>query len=205
MNTERQASIRTSIKKTTHMLVVFAAIIGLAPAHAHWQLNNTLSQLNFLTTKAGNITETHSFKSISGGINDAGEIHISIDTASIDTLIPIRDERMRAILLKSEAFPSADFKGIIDAAALKDLSPGSSKVIDVQGELTLVGASIPVVTTVLATKVNGRALLVNTLKPILLDAGNLGLAAAVEELRELAGLPSISLSVPVVFTLTFQG
>ena len=181
------------------------AALTAPSALAHWQLNNQLSQLSFVTTKAGNIGETHQFKSMAGEISEEGEITLTIDVASVDTLIPIRDERMRKILFQMADFPQITFKGQIDASEMQSLNVGGSRLFDVKGKLTVRDQSINLTANVLATKVNGRAVLVNSVKPILLDAGSLGLAAAVEELREIAGLPSISLSVPVTFVLTFSG
>jgi hypothetical protein len=46
-------------------------------------------------------------------------------------------------------------------------------------------------------------LLVSSVRPVIVNAGPLGLDEGVERLREAAGLPSISPAVPVTFQLTF--
>ncbi len=186
-------------------LTVLCAIFVTPAALAHWQLNNQQSQLNFTTIKADNVAENHRFEQLSGSINDAGEVLLSIDVASVNTNIPIRDERLRDLLFSAVDFPQATFTTQIEPDALQGLPIGGSKVVEIKGTLSIRDQEIKLSSKVLATKVNSRALLVNTLSPILIDAGAFGLTEAVAELREIAGLPSISLAVPVTFTLTFNG
>lgn len=174
-------------------------------SYAHWQLNNQLSQLNFTTTKAGNIGEAHRFKELAGQIDDAGNIRLEINTASVDTLIPIRDERMQKLLFQSGVFPNAVFTATIEGGLPADLSVGASKIVDLSGALTIRDKSVPTSGQVLVTRVNARSVLVTSLAPIMVNAASFDLASAVEQLREIAGLPSISLAVPVTFTLTFTG
>jgi hypothetical protein len=45
---------------------------------------------------------------------------------------------------------------------------------------------------------------VTTIVPIVVSASQLNLQPGIEALREIAGLPSISYSVPVTFSLTFR-
>jgi len=42
-------------------------------------------------------------------------------------------------------------------------------------------------------------------KPLIINAATFGLSVAVEQLREIAGLPSINNNVVVDFTLQFDG
>jgi len=44
---------------------------------------------------------------------------------------------------------------------------------------------------------------VTTLAPLIITAESVGLVAGVESLREIAGLPSISRTVPVTFSVKF--
>lgn len=184
---------------------IVAMILCPAPSFAHWQLNNQLSQLNFMTTKAGDIGEVHRFKSLSGSISDTGVVVIEIDPASVDTLIPIRDERLQKILFQTAAFPTVTYTTQIDITALNALAVGASDVLNLTGELTMRDKQTAVSSQLLATKVNARTVLVTTLAPMLISAASFDLQSAVNELREIAGLSSISLSVPVTFTVTFQG
>ncbi|MFT7652371.1 MAG: polyisoprenoid-binding protein YceI [Limisphaerales bacterium] len=196
---DRRASLCLSLSLAAVLLLSANA------SYAHWQISNQLSQLNFTTTKAGNIGEVHRFKELTGLVDDAGNIRLEINTASVDTLIPIRDERLQKILFQSGVFPTAVFTAAIEGGLPTDLAVGTSRVIDLSGSLTILDKSVPTSGQVLVTRVNARTILVTSLAPFIVNAGAFDLAGAVDQLREIAGLPSISLAVPVTFTLTITG
>ena len=54
------------------------------------------------------------------------------------------------------------------------------------------------------TRLSHQSFLVQSSEPLLLNAGSLGLSDGIESLRVIAGLPSISKSVPVTFSLIFR-
>ena len=54
------------------------------------------------------------------------------------------------------------------------------------------------------TKLRGGGLLVSLAKPLIVNAASFGLAESVEQLREIAGLPSINNNVVIDFTLQFD-
>ena len=172
---------------------------------AGWQLNNQLSQLSFVSVKAKDIAEAHTFKELRGGIDASGEVELVIELASVDTLIPIRDERMQKLLFETNLFPKARFKTRVDLEKLSALPVGSADLHDVTGTLTLKEATMDMSARLLVTRLSEGRVTVSTLKPILVNAGALGLADGIEALRQIAGLPSISLAVPVSFVLTFDG
>ncbi len=55
----------------------------------------------------------------------------------------------------------------------------------------------------LVTKLSAGRFVVASLRPVIVNAAAFELAAGIEKLREVAGLPSIGGSVPVSFVLTF--
>ena len=57
---------------------------------ADWQLNNDLSDLSLVTTKATHVAEVHYFKQLSGAAGEKGAT-VTIDLNSIHTNIDIRD------------------------------------------------------------------------------------------------------------------
>ena len=194
--------MKTPMLKSTFALFLLACS-GFS--YAHWNINPQLSQVNFVTIKADHVGEIHSFKSLQGSLSDAGALSVSIDLASVDTLIPIRDERMQKILFQTDLFPTATFTAQLDPALLETLSVGNSQMISVSGTLTIREQAQSVVFKTLATRVQERAVLVTTTEPVLLNAGAFDLVNGVNQLKEIAGLPSISHAVPLTFTLTFQG
>ena len=52
-------------------------------------------------------------------------------------------------------------------------------------------------------RLDADTLLVAGTEPLLIEASKFGLSESVEKLRAIAGLPSISEAVPVVFVVTF--
>ena len=77
---------------TIRLFVVLALMILSLGARADWLLNNHRSELTFVSTKAIDIAEVHRFDSLAGRIEDNGKAVVTIDLASVDTGIDIRDE-----------------------------------------------------------------------------------------------------------------
>ena len=192
---------RHSLLKT--VLSLFALIVFIGSANAHWSLDNAASTLSFVTVKAEHVAEVHTFDVLSGSIDDAGEVKIPIELASVNTMIQIRNERMQAMLFETNLFPDANITGKVDLEAITAMKPGASEVMQIEIALSLHGASIALTAELMVTRLES-GVMASTLKPIIVTADSAGLVAGVEALREVAGLPSISRSVPVSFTLVFN-
>ena len=180
----------------------FIAACAQEPA-GPWQLDNAQSQLSFVSTKAVDVSEVHRFSELSGAVAEDGAAEITIELASIDSLIAVRDERMRQMLFETELFPRATVTAQLDIGKYTAMQAGDSLVTTEQLLLDLHGVSAGVSAEVLATKVSAERFVVASLRPVIVNAAAFELAAGVEQLREVAGLPSIGGSVPVSFVLTF--
>ncbi|XOV83227.1 MAG: YceI family protein [bacterium] len=177
---------------------------ALSPAAlAQWTINSDLSRLSFVSMKATHIAEVHKFSRFSGGLDENGNIDIEVNLASLETLIPIRNERMLEFLFETASFPTATITGRIDPNAINALKPGEVAILAVETMVTLKQRNTPITTEVLVSKHSDRVV-VTSLQPIVLNTSALGLDDGVEKLRELAGLPSISQSVPVSLVMTFD-
>ena len=184
--------------------IAAAGFVLAAPAHAEWSLSNDASRLSFVTTKAGQVAEVHRFHTLTGSIDASGNVSVAIDLASVDTLIPVRDERMRDILFEVAEFPEATLTGTVDTAAVASLGVGTTSTMAVEGTLSLRGQSVPVTVEFLVAKLSSSRIVASSLQPVIINAGQVDLATGVEALREVAGLPSISPAVPVSLVLTFD-
>ena len=173
-------------------------------AQAAWQLSADESSLTFVTTKATHVAEVHSFKSLTGSVDEQGRVTVSVALASVDTLIPIRDERMREFLFDVVNFPTARLTAQIEIAALLAMSVGETRSFLVAGELELKESKVAVSLAVTAGRLAEDRLLVASAQPVIVNAGTVGLLDGVAKLKELAGLPSISQAVPVSFVLVFE-
>ncbi len=186
------------------LAVASMAAMLAAPAHADWKLSNDASRVSFVSTKAGLVAEVHKFTSLSGTIDADGNVAVTIDLASVDTLIPIRDERMRDILFQTVQFPEAELTGKVDAAAIEALADGDTTTMSVEASLSMRGQTQPVTFEFLVSKLSDSRVVASSLQPVVITAAQVDLADGVEELREVAGLPSISPAVPVSVVLTFD-
>ena len=189
-------------RMSQRILVVLVAFLP-AVASAQWSLNNDASTLSFVTIKADHVAEVHTFDELSGAIADDGSVEIVIELASVNTLIPIRNERMQAMLFETNLFPRATASAQLDLDSLGAMSAGASESMTLNFVLSLRGQSQSYSADVMVTR-GEDAIIASTLKPILVSAESFDLATGVEALREVAGLPSISRAVPVSFTVVFD-
>ena len=85
----------TLISKLKSIFCFVTVLFLASSAAAHWELDNNSSTLSFVTVKADHVGEVHTFDQLSGDINDDGSVQITIELASVNTLIDIRNERMQ--------------------------------------------------------------------------------------------------------------
>ena len=186
------------------MKKIFLLLALTSPAHADWALNSERSALSFVSTKAINVAEVHSISDLSGGIAADGKADIMIGLASVDTGIEIRNDRMRDMLFETEQYGMASVSAKVDTEILGKLGPGDSRQIIVEAVLSLHGVSRPLQIEFIVARSGESRLIATSARPVVVNATDFGLGAGVEALREIAGLPSISLAVPVSFVLTFD-
>lgn len=187
-------------------LPVMALALALAapPSLAAWRLDNAGSTLSFVSVKAGDLGEVHRFDRLSGSVSDSGAVEVVIDLASVDTMIPIRDERMREMLFEVGRFPTATLNATVDLEALLALKPGETAPLAMSVDLTVKSATLTLAVEALAARLSEGRVLVATRQPVVVNAAALGLGDGIEKLREVAGLPSISKAVPVSFVVVFE-
>lgn len=162
-----------------------------------WNLMTAESNLSFITVKNKTITEEHKLQFYQGEINPTNNLHISIDLNSIDTLIPIRDKRLRDILFKTEDYPHAKISTLVP----QDLS--LNQAIELPFDLDLHGKTKSMNATVMAQMADGKLVVVN-FEPIAVNAKDFGMDDAINQLTKIAGLQSINYSVLVDFKLVFE-
>jgi hypothetical protein len=181
---------------------LLAALFAL-PAQAAWQLDGESSRLTFVTTKVTNVAEVNRFRSLRGSVGDDGKVQLQVPLETVDSGIPLRDERLRKQLFEVEKFASAQIGAQLDIAPLLTLAAGAQMELRLPLTVTLHGHSQSYSSELLVTRLDDRRFQVVTLAPLLLNAEDFGLAAGIEALRQLAGLKTISLAVPVSAVLIF--
>ena len=185
------------------MALAVSAVLLTSAAQAHWSLDNNASTLSFVTIKADHVGEVLTFDQLSGTIGDDGAVEITIELASVNTMIDIRNERMQAMLFETNLFPDATISGSVDLEAITAMPVGASQSMEVSFDLDVHGASGSYTADLVVTR-SEEGVVASTAKPIIVTADAHGLVTGVEALREVAGLPSISRAVPVSFTVVFE-
>lgn len=182
----------------------FALLAALAlPAQANWYLDNESSRLSFITNKNGDVTEVHRFLVLHGKVDSKGAAELQIEMDSVNSGIPLRDERMRKDLFEVARFTDALIRAQLDLRPINDLANGAQLELRLPVTVSLHGKEHSYSAQLLATRLDERRFQVVTLEPLMLRAEEFDLAPGLDALRKVAGLQSISLSVPVGAVLIF--
>ena len=179
-------------------------ILFSTPVFPDWTLVNEESRINFISIKASDIAEIHTFEELSGSVKNSGEAQVIINLASLETLIPIRNERMGNLLFETKLYPTATFRLGVDLQTILLTEVGKSLDVTYRGILELKSKQFSMPIKLSVTRLGDQSFSVRSSEPLLLNANRLGLSAGIESLRVIAGLPSISKSVPVTFSLIFR-
>lgn len=180
-----------------------ALLLATSLSFADWSLQQP-SSIHFLTSKNTHITEVHRFKKFNATVKDSGYSKIDIDLASVDTRIGIRDERMNEHLFETSRFSTASFEAEIPATLLAQVSGGEATRFELKGQISLHGEQAPASCEVLISPNKDNSISVTSITPMLIDANSFNLVAGINKLRDIAGLKSITQTVPVTFNLTFK-
>jgi polyisoprenoid-binding protein YceI len=186
--------------------LLLSALLVLSPYAVadDWQLNAKESVLNFASTKNAAVTELHSFQTISGELV-GDKAKLTIDLASVETLVPIRNDRMKEHLFEIVKYPQATVQINLDPKVLESLeSPGSMADMPVVAAVDMHGIKKDITAKLRVIKLSDSKMLASTLEPILLLPADFSMQAGVNKLMEIAKLTSISSAVPVTFSLVFE-
>lgn len=184
---------------------VFAIALALASSSAlatNWQLDNSQSALHFVSVKNDVVAETHRFKQLSGQW-DGSKVEISIAVNSMDTQIPIRDERIWQYVLNAGQFAAINVTAPLASDKL-NLSVGQSSVHTVPLSVNIAGQTNELSAQVRITRLTDKSLQATTEAPVMLNTNSFNLTAGVAKLQELAGLKRIEPLVPVSFSVLFN-
>jgi len=186
-----------------HSLSGLALCLFSTATFANWNLNNELSRVSFVSVKKNTIGESHYFKKLNASISNSGKFKLEINLASVETLIPIRNERMQKFLFNTEMFPKLNLTSDL-SSQLKNLKKGQSTILKTQADLALNGINKLISLEVLATQQANGDIIVASFMPVIIKPSDFNLTAGINKLQELAKLPSITHSVPVSFVLTLN-
>jgi len=192
-----------NILRTLWVITSFS-LLGLSSSvMAGYTLNEDSSQINFVSVKKNTVGEVHTFNGLSGSIDDNGQVRITISLDRVETRVPVRNERLKALFFETSKFPLATAEIAVDIVKINTLTEGEimNQVLSVNVDLHGVRAEIPVRVQVIGLR--GHKLSVTVTEPVLLDVKDFDLLDGLTALKTIAKLPSIISSVPVTAQLLF--
>lgn len=182
---------------------LFLALTFSSVSFSDWSLQQP-SSIHFLTNKNIHATEVHHFKQFDATIKDSGLATLTIDLASVDTRIAIRDERMQKHLFETSRFNQARFEADIPATIIEQVRTGKPTSFELEGIISLHGERALANTEVMISTNQDKTITVHSITPLLINAESFNLVEGINKLAEIAGLKSITYTVPVTFSLTFK-
>ncbi|MFY8273886.1 YceI family protein [Pseudoalteromonas sp. SSDWG2] len=172
-------------------------------AAATWQIDNDHSRVNFVSVKNNMVAENHHFKTISGTLSKQGQFLLDIELGSVETNIPIRNERMQKFLFNIADFPTMKVSADVQALLQQVKTKGWAQA-PVEATLVLNGKTKVQAIDLIATMDKKNKIVVSSLTPVLVNPADYGLSQGIDKLQEIAGLQSITRAVPVSFVLTLN-
>lgn len=184
--------------------LVLALALAAGSAQAAWQLDSAQSSLHFVTVKNDVVAETHRFTQLQGQWADDGQFRVEIPVQSLDTQIPLRNERMLEHLFQAKQYPLIQATGTLPANKVAALKTGDTLNEKVDMALTLLDQTQTVVVDLALVKLADNRVLAYTKAPVLVKATEFKLDGGVAKLQALAKLNRIELVVPVNFSVQFS-
>lgn len=169
---------------------------------SNWTLNKQASNLTFTTTKNASKTEVQSFQQISGTIK-RNVASLVVNLNSVSTGIEIRDERIKDLFFETKLFPQAAVKIKLSNSGIEMMKVGDIKEVELEAELNIHGIKQKAMVNAQIIYLESNKLLVNSIKPLIINLQAFKLLNGVNLLREIAHLKSINAAVPVTFNLMF--
>ncbi len=167
-------------------------------------MDQDYSSFSITSVKKGSIAEAFHFTTIKGSIDPIGKTRIIINLASIDSAIPVRDDRLKKMLFEVVLFPTADITAQLDLKKYTSLNVGHRAKKELTFKLSLHGIEEEMEADVFVTRLSKNTYSVATIKPIMVSAETFKLTDGIKKLAKIAKLPTINSVVPVSFNLLFR-
>jgi hypothetical protein len=174
-------------------------LLVTTPSWANWEVAAD-SRVQFVSIKQNTVGEISHFERVSGAVSQDGQVDIRVSLDSVETMVGIRNQRMKEMLFEVGVYPQASITAKLDPEALTLAASGYGGEITTDIKIDLHGASVTKSAKLQVTPMKD-GLGVSTSEPILIHAAEFGLEPGVAALQEVAGLLAISRVVPVTVSL----
>lgn len=175
-------------------------VIATAAQADTWVLNGDASHLAFGSIKNDYIAEVHSFGGLSGGATDS-DVSVTIDLATVQTNIDIRDERMQEHVFSG--LVTAELSADMDLTQFDTLAVGETAIAEFDGALSFLGEEVSVYTDVVVIRLGDDSVMVTTNDMVFLATDELGVDSGIDVLQELASLDGIARATPITARFMF--
>ncbi len=167
-----------------------------------WTLDSANSRVNFISIKKGNIGESHDFTDLTGVIA-GNKASVIIKPDSVESRVPIRNERMRELLFETGVYPTIEVSADV-AGQLDDLKSGDSLLSTVAASVSMHGITNKLDLELRISKLSSDVLIVSSTQPVIIRAADYNMVDGIVKLSALVNNLAIAESVPVSFTLQFK-
>lgn len=188
---------------TAAAALTLCATGAFADGHAKgWALDPALSNVSFGSIKNDYTGESHHFQDVSGTVSAEGAVEITLGLGSVETMIDIRNERMREFVFQNA--PTATITAALEMDALNALPVGGATTVETSGSLMLLGTETELDATFFVMRMSEDKVLVTTQGMLMLSTDDAGIDGSIDKLQELAGLDQITRVSPVSMRLFFD-
>ena len=192
------------MKNLKRLLIIYSLILFCLPVDAaDWQLNSERSAISYLSSKQATVEtplmfESNLFREFSGTINGT-QVELVVELDSLDTKVPIRNERVAEHVFLSKQYPQATVSATVD-----DIGQLSYARKQISATLTMRGQSRDLQAEVIIERSDPQTLRIQTTTPVLVDANAYGMLDGFSTLKQLVGLMQIPTTIPVSLHLVFE-
>ncbi|WP_163833641.1 YceI family protein [Spartinivicinus ruber] len=191
---------------TKQLLLGALLTAAVSQVQAAWLVQSENSKVNFITEKIftndKSVKETQLISGVAGEVDNQKQAEIKIDLATIDTKIPVRNDRIKKWVLDITNYRYATVKADLSAINEQKIAVGDSKQMAVDGSLTIREATLPIQLFVKVTKNSATHYSVVSYKDTSININQYGGEDGIQKMTQVMGLKSINPVVSVKWELT---
>jgi outer membrane protein OmpA-like peptidoglycan-associated protein len=193
-------------------LLCLAALPSVAqdgPFAPGWDLDPTRSNLKFQSIKNSTKVESSSFEAFGGGIEPDGQATVRVALDSVNTLVDLRNVRMRFLFFETFRYPEATVSLTLTPEMVEDLPALRRKTLTVPYIFDLHGVQKHMETAITVTLLTDDLISVASAAPISIGVEDFGLAENIIKLQDAVGgiviVPSATVSFDFMFARRGSG
>lgn len=168
-----------------------------------WDLDPARSNIRFQSIKNETKVESSSFATFSGGIEPDGTATVHVLLDSVDTLVDLRNVRMRFLFFETFRYPEATVSLKLTPDMVADLPVVRRKTVNLDYTFDLHGVQKQMTSPVTITLLSDDLVSVASAAPISIAVGDFELGENVHKLEQAVGGVVIVPSATVTFDFMF--